>query len=369
MSRRWKIALGLGAGIVAFNLLLVALNSLTGGTPGGPESSSYATGDDGLAAYAELVAEAGHPVTRRREAPHERSLDSAETAVLLDPGFVGTDDAAALRRFVRAGGRLVAGGQHAAWVRRILGPNVEWVSDRVEDGRVVAPVAEVAAVERVTGLRAGSWRETGGALPAYAGRDGALLAVRRLGTGRVLLLADSAPIQNDALDEADNAALGLALAGRPTRRVVFLESFHGYGPSSGLGAIPDEWWVLLGIAALAVAVFMLARGRRLGPPEQAARELPPARREYVDSLGGVLARTRGRAETAEMLQAEARLLVASRLGLAEGEDVVAAARRLGLADAEASMLVRPATTETDLLAVGRAFSSLMRSQGRESWKN
>ena len=66
MNRGWKIALGIGATIVALNLLLIAVNSFTGGSPGGPESSSYATGTDGLAAYAELVADAGHPVTRRR---------------------------------------------------------------------------------------------------------------------------------------------------------------------------------------------------------------------------------------------------------------------------------------------------------------
>jgi hypothetical protein len=369
VSRPWKIALGLGGAILALNVLLIAVNSVTGGTPGGPTSSSYATGGDGLAAYAELIADAGHPVARRREPPHERPLGADETAVLLDPGFVDSDDAAALRRFVRAGGRLVIGGEEAAWVGRIVGPGIDWTSERLEDGRVAAPVAEVAAVERVSGLRGGRWRETGAALPAYAGSGGALLAVGQVGGGRVVLLADAAPIQNDALDEADNAALGLGLAGEDTRPVVFLESFHGYGPASGFGAIPTEWWVLFGVAALAAGVFMLARGRRLGPAEQEAREFPPARREYVDSLGGVLARTRGRAETAEALQAEARRLVASRLGLAEGEDVVAAARRLGFADGEASALVRPATTDADLLETGQAFASLMRSQGSAAWKS
>jgi hypothetical protein len=370
MSRRWKIAIALGATIVAFNLLLAAVHSLTGGNPGGPRSSSYATGGDGLAAYAELVADAGHAVERDRRKPHEREPDPADTVVLLDAGFVRGNDAAALRRFVEAGGRLVAGGGDPDWIRRIVGRGVEWSPDPVREGVVVAPVPEVKGVEALAGFQDGSWREVGGALPAYAGRNGALLAVAGVGAGRVLLLADAAPIQNAALDDADNAALGLGLAGPVSRQVVFLESFHGYGQATGIAAIPTDWWVLFGVGAAAVAAFILARGRRLGPPERAARELQPPRREYVESLGGVLARTRGRRETAQLLQVEAARLVAGRLGPAAGEDdVVAAATRLGLTPEDASALVRPATTDADLLAAGRAFASLARPQRRHIWKS
>ena len=367
MSRGWKIGAGITAAIVALNLFLAAVHFLTGGTPGGPRSSSYATGGDGLAAYAELVADAGHRVERERRSPHQREHDPAETAVLLDPLFVGTRDADALRRFVLAGGRLVAGGEHSLWVRRILPDGPEWVATRVSGGRVVAPVPEVTAVDRVAGLRGGSWRETGVALPAFAGRDGALLAVGRLGAGRVLLLADAAPLQNAALDESDNAALGLALAGAASRPVVFLESFHGYERETGVAAIPTDWWVLFAVGGLAAAALVLARGRRLGPPERAARELPPPRLEYVESLGGVLERTKGRAETAGALQAEARRLLARRFGPAADVDIVAAATRLGLPPDQASALVRPVATDADLLAAGRAVASLARSQGRHAW--
>jgi hypothetical protein len=368
VSRAWKVAASLGAAIIAINLLLAAVHFLTGGTPGGPQSSSYATGSDGLAAYAELVADAGHSVERERRPPQESDPEPTETAVLLDPGFVDSRDAAALRDFVRAGGRLVAGGQNAGWVRRIVEAGPEWSPKRVSDGRVVAPVPEVAAVQDLAGLRAGSWRATGGALPVYGGRNGALLAVAQLGAGRVLLLADAAPIQNAALAQSDNAALGLALAGATTRPVVFLESFHGYGPKTGIAAIPTEWWVLFAVGALAAAALVVARGRRLGPPEETTRQLPPARLEYVESLGGVLARTQGRAETAKALQAEARRLLARRLGVsASDEDVVAAATKLGLTPDDASALVRPAATDADLLATGRAVASLARLHGRHAW--
>ena len=370
MSRSWKIAIVIGATIVALNLMLVAIRSLTGGTPGGPRSSSYATGGDGLAAYADLLADAGHRVERVRKAPHESEPSPEATAVLLDPGLVGAKDATALRRFVSAGGRLLAGGNNAAWVRRIVGSGPNWSRRPIAGGRVVSPVPELAGVVRVTELREGSWRETGGALPAYAGRDATLLAVSSLGAGRVLLLADAAPIQNAALGTADNAAFGLGLAGAPRRPVVFLETFHGYGRRSGLAAIPGNWWLLFGTAAAAVAAYMLARGRRLGPPEQTARELPPPRLEYVESLGGVLARTRGRAEAAEPLQAEARRLLARRLGLsADADALVAAATRFGLSADEASALVRRADTDADLVSAGRAFAGVARLQRGGRWKS
>src|SRR5215210_5832146 len=146
--------------------MLVAIRSLTGGTPGGPRSSSYATGGDGLAAYADLLADKGHRVERVRRAPHENEPTGRSTAVLLDAGLVGGEDAAALRRFVSGGGRLVAGGQDAEWVDRIVGSGPQWSTRRITDGRVVAPLAELAAVERVAGLREGSWSMTGRALPA-----------------------------------------------------------------------------------------------------------------------------------------------------------------------------------------------------------
>ena len=55
------------------------------------------------------------------------------------------------------------------------------------------------------------------------------------GTGVMVLLPG--PLQNRLLDRRDNAAFGLQLAGAG-RRVAFLETYHGYGRSSGLRALP-----------------------------------------------------------------------------------------------------------------------------------
>ena len=61
MTRGWRVAVGIVVTVVALAFALRVLNSLTGGTPGGPRSSSYATGQTGLGAYAELLGRSATP--------------------------------------------------------------------------------------------------------------------------------------------------------------------------------------------------------------------------------------------------------------------------------------------------------------------
>ena len=103
---------------------------------------------------------------------------------------------------------------------------------------------------------------------------------------------------------------------------------------------------------------MVARGRRLGPPEAEGRELPPPRRAYVDSLAGIMARARRPDEALEPVRAETKARLARRVGLppdAAPEALEAAARRLGLPAAEIdAMLGRPGAGDR-ILAAGRAL--------------
>src|SRR5262249_37727361 len=113
VTRGGKIGLGIAGTLIAVNVGRREPGPLTGGTPGGPRSSSYATGDDGLAAYASLLSRAGHNVRRVRTGAADAGLsprvelgESVErldggndTVVLLDPSFVSGEDAKALRDF------------------------------------------------------------------------------------------------------------------------------------------------------------------------------------------------------------------------------------------------------------------------------
>jgi Domain of unknown function (DUF4350) len=358
VTRGWRIGLSILAVVVAVNVALRVLRSYTGGSPGGPTSSSYATRESGAAAYAELLARAGHRVERLRERPDEARLDPRETLVLLDPGFVARRDADALHRFLAGGGRLVLGGEGGRWLGRVVPSPPVWSPDRVGDLRALAPAPELAGVRRVETAGKGSWAEPGAAVPVLGGPVRALLDVAAVGRGRLLLLADASPLQNRLLGRADDAALGLGLAGPPARRVRFLESYHGYGRASGFAAIPGRWWAAFGLLLAAALALMLARGRRLGPPQAAGRELPPPRREYVESLGGVLARSRRRQAAIEPVRARARALVARRAALGSepsDDELRQAAVRLGFPP-EGLFPTGAADTDADVVAAGRALA-------------
>jgi hypothetical protein len=164
-------------------------------------------------------------------------------------------------------------------------------------------------------------------------------------------------LQNAYLGRADNARLATALAGASSRRVVFFETYHGYGRGTGISAIPGRWRAAILFAGLSALVFMLARIRRLGPAEDAARPFAPSRREYVDALAATLARTREPGEALEDVRREVRDRVTRRGGLppdAPDADVGAAAARFGLAADEIQSVLR-SEAPFDELAIGRAF--------------
>ena len=355
------------AAIVVVNLIAYALDNAAGARRG-PQSSSYTTSGEGLAGYADLLARAGHPVERVRTPLAEEAPDPRTTLVLLDPGPVVSEEADAVADFVAAGGRLITGGPSApGWVEDVTVDSPQWGPTGPQRAQVAAPVAEVAGVGDVRTSGAGEWAEPASGLPVLAG-DGAVVAtVESSGRGRIVLLADTAVLHNGLLAADDNAAFGLQAAGPAARPVLFAESVHGYDAAGGLAAVPDRWrWALAGLL-LATLVGMVARGRRLGPPEEAARPLPPPRRAYADALGGILARTKDPETVAAKLRSAIRLRVARRTGLAADAGNVAVAKAaagVGLSQRQLGALERTGATEEDLVVLGRALAHLEGSSGK-----
>lgn len=299
VSRPWSGTRGWTAAAVAVVAVFVVLGVVSEGltpAPQGPAGSSFATSTPGVAAWAQLLVRARHPVVQLRTPLGSTRLPPSATLVVLDASSLSSSTGRVLRRFIAAGGRLVIGGGDA----RATLPAVVADPPRVLVGGP-ATFGPVAAAPEVSGVRtvrtageasfapvAGS---AAGVVALGAGGRG-LLIVRHVGAGTVDLLADPSPLENRLLASADDAQLSLNLAGGRGRAVVFAEALHGYAPASGLAAIPTRGWLVFAGLVLAAAAWALARGRRLGPAQPTEPPGAPPRAAYVDALGDALTRAK-----------------------------------------------------------------------------
>jgi hypothetical protein len=374
MSGR-RLALGLGA--AAASLIALVLGArLLAGNPSGPPESSYATTPEGVAAYAELLARAGVRVERVRESPAHAALSPGYTVFALGASSLLRADADALRRFVTEGGVLVVSGdlKRSGWIGRLLDDPPTWSSRRLPTSRPLASSDTTAGLAQVKSAAPGSWSAPGQGRALLGAGGRALLVVAPIGEGDIDFLATASPLTNALLAKGDNAALGLRLAGPPradgvirksglVTHVVFLEGIHGYAPASGLAALPDRFRWAFALFALAAAVFVAARFRRLGPPELAARPLPPARIEYVESIARSVALTRDRADALEPLRLASRKQLATVGGVADEDEALrGTARELGFERDVGSLLV-PAGDDASVLALGRTAAKIRRMHG------
>jgi hypothetical protein len=355
-ARRRRAGLALALLVVGVNVVAALLGSYLA-EPGGTPWSSYATGAEGLAAYAALLERDGRTVSAAREEPSAREPDPRTTLVLVEPPAVAASNARALRKFLQRGGRLVLGDRDPGpWLRALVNHPPRWSRATVARAAALAPVPEAGAGPVRPG-GPGAWTRAGATLPVLGGQPGALVTVAAVGRGRLVLLADPSPLANRRLALEANAALGLALVGEARRPVAFAEWAHGYGAATGLRALPARWRLALAGLGVAALALVLARGRRYGPVEAEARELPPPRSDYARALGAALARTGRPAEAAAPVRAEARRLLGLR-GAEPGADPRAAAAEAGLSPEEARAVLDGVHGPEGVLAAGRALARL-----------
>ena len=364
--RVWIVIAIVVGGLVVVNLLAQALDRAVGGDqPGGATGSSYATAPAGLAAFGSLLSHFGHPVGQQRGSIAGHDLPTKATVFVLEPTEVTADDAAALVQFVSGGGRLVVGGQSPFYLRNLSDKPPKW--DPAGDVSWITTGSTFGDVRDIEGAGIGSWSTVGSGTALVGAGNFALLTSEQIGRGEILFLADTSPLQNAYLSTGDDAAFGLGLAGDASRPVVFAEGVHGFGTSRGIAAIPDRWKIALLLLALAAVVFAWSRSWRFGPPDQNARDLPPARAKYVDALSISLERTHDPTGALAPAQRWARSRLALRAGLganANDEDLVRAARAFGCTPEEATALLAPVSDDAGVLAFGRAVARVGGRDGR-----
>ncbi len=293
------------AGVVV--ALLVVLRPLVNDPPQkGPDGSSFATVEGGVAALADLAATYNYPVSRRTT-----SLDQSATTdpyplatnsvlVVLN-AEVSNDAANDLALFVRRGGTLVASvDRPGGWTSLIadavdlddsfpkIDPNRQ-TGDTVGNASTSESSGLVAKQLRVIGTQSFHLKEDEGAqtipVDAIAFREGLPIAVTvSIDAGQMTLVSDASMFTNAQLDKADNAAFALELLGSGLRPIVFAEEPHGFRSSLTPTGLPKNVRHFLWGLVAATVLLMITRGKRNGPPELAHRELAPPRSLYLTSM-------------------------------------------------------------------------------------
>ena len=266
-----------------------------------------------------------------------------------------------MRRFVEAGGRLVVGGPGGAGLARPAARPAADAGRRRATGWPTspAPVPEVQGVRAVRSSRRRLVRRR--RRPAAgARRDGGARCSpsRDVGRGRIVLLADASPLQNRLLDQADNAALGLALAGPSRPPVLFAEGAARLRPVDAASprSRPAGVWALLGLA-LAALVLALVRGPAgsARPSGRAASSAAAAARVRRVARPQLARTQRPRQRRREPRTGRGARCCAAGLRPATRPDAAlrAAARRFGVEEDEVDALLDPEADRRDLLAAGR----------------
>jgi len=353
--------------IVVLNLLNFAARALSGRqVVEGPDGSSNATTATGASAWKELLEAVDIPTGQLEQSIKKDQLDPVNTLVVLEPGFwePAEIEVMELRRFLMEGGRLVLGGWISGGMidavggtppsRRFSGPT---------SSTVVAPHAVTQGVSTVVSPGQGSFADPDG-LGAIGSGESATVLIQQVGEGTIVHLADAGIVSNAYIGEADNAILAVNLAGNGGV-VIFNEFVHGYGARGLLPLLPERWNWALGLLGGAVLVWMVAVGRRLGPPEREHRDFSPERSLYVDSLGALMARSKQPGIATDIIRAKARAGLITRTGLpddASTEQLRASAIALGLDEVETNALLTGAVDDASLIAADRALAKITRGE-------
>lgn len=348
-----------GVLVVMLALIVVALF----GDPeavDGPDGSSFVTTPQGTAALAETIEQTGGEVVRLRSPIDGASLGGVDAVVAADVGSATYNslEIDALSAFAEAGGTVVLAGR----------PNRGLVSGMVGEVPTWSPTTTLSGTRTIGDGVVISGRfgvfDPGSGLPLVVSDSRDLAVAYGVGSGVVILVADSAILSNATLDRASNAHFALSIVGEGV--VLFDEFRHGFtddGRTGLIAAAPGGWRNAGLLAGLATVVALIVYGRRFGPAEPEGRDFIPARDRLITAVGSTLRRTGDHVGATAAVRDEVVRRVRQRALLSpdadEAELRTAASRFLAPEEIEAVFSPAPDT----VLAADRALARLGTSDG------
>ncbi|MFN2521421.1 MAG: DUF4350 domain-containing protein [Candidatus Limnocylindria bacterium] len=284
--------------IASLALAIATAGSSEQGDALGRSASVYDDGPGGASALRRYI-EAMGPRTSVVQGDRFSVPQAATVLFILGASESISDaDVATIRDFVSAGGTLVVASELGFQEQRLLEAfGVRLAGFALPGTRDVASLAlGMPPVRRVV-IDAG--RQVAGGLPLIrdpSSPPAALLTQTERGGGLAFVSGSLGPFINAGIGSEDNGRLALALARTAFQRggvVAFDEYHHGAHPSSSLLVVLERTWPgqALIFAGVATFVYLLASGRRLGPPVPLDPRPPRSSLEYVRGFAGLLRRS------------------------------------------------------------------------------
>ncbi|HEX4077104.1 MAG TPA: DUF4350 domain-containing protein [Candidatus Acidoferrales bacterium] len=236
-----------------------------------------------------LLNQLGYHAEHWEQSPDELPSDPQGTVlVLAEPSEDATNDEKMdIRRFVSAGGRVLAlGGAAASLVPDAKANQIPDWNLQSKTYHALVPSALTRNAPEITMIAPDEWTAHGASeLGVYGNAEKPVVVSYRVGSGEVIWWASSSPLSNGLIREKGNLAFFLNAVGPASTRVLWDEYFHGARASLGsyFAETPLPWAGLqIGLAFLAA---VLTFSRRAGPMRVPATESRLSPLEFVETLG------------------------------------------------------------------------------------
>jgi hypothetical protein len=312
--------------------------------------STFSPGPDGAKAAYLTLKQLGYRIERSIEPVTAVAADPASTAlVLASPAEPPSDqDRRAIRRFLEAGGLVLATGRVGA---AFLGGQVEdespvTPSPPTEYSPTVPSSLASGALRITMAPEAESVRFDPAFLIIYGADRAGVVRTSLVCGGRAVWWAGSTPISNDAIASAGNLDLLVNALGPPDgRAILWDEHYHGHARSMwSYAAATPLLWVLAQTGIMAI-VALATYSRRRGPVRSKVVDSRTSPMEFVETLGGLYEQARAAHASvgASLVRLRRLLHTASGLPVGSSTDALSrtAAARFGVAEGEVrDVLVR-----------------------------
>lgn len=308
-DRRWVAPALLAAAVFAGGVIASALRQPSSGLPLDPSSTS----PSGTKAIVELIDELGGRVDVDRSLP-----DDGDDVTLLLVDTLDDEQRDQLEAWVDDGGRLILADPMSPLAPRRAGTTSFGLVEATLPRR--CDVAALADVRRVSAESSTTYRIPDGAVGCFQREESAWLVLQEQGDGMQVSLGGPGFLTNGPLREADNALLVAALlVPAEGSRVQFLrpprpgEAVNGDRTLSDL--IPRSVKLAILQLAIAFAIVVLWRMRRLGKPVAEPQEVTLAGSDLVVAVGEMLQQSHSRAHALRLMIADVRRELCERLGV------------------------------------------------------